>query len=106
MPGINCYSLCDALKEVRGWDLATLQRPPSVHLALTLPTSENADQFIDDLKQAVAKVKADPQKYSGGTAGLYGTASKMPASFVEESAKVFLDVMTMAAEEESASAAA
>ena len=37
---------------------------------------------------------------------LYGTASKMPASFVEESAKVFLDVMTMAAEEESASAAA
>jgi len=51
-------------------------------------------------------VRADPVKYSGGTAGLYGTASKMPASFVEESAKVFLDVMTLAAEEESAPGAA
>eukprot|EP00900_Chrysochromulina_parva_P017378 jgi/Chrpa1/25641/Chrysochromulina_OHIO_Genome00024027-RA len=30
----------------------------------------------------------------------------MPASFVEESAKVFLDVMTLAAEEESAPGAA
>jgi len=104
--GINCYSLCDALKEIRGWDLATLQRPASVHLALTLPTSANADLFIADLKEAVAMVRADPVKYSGGTAGLYGTASKMPASFVEESAKVFLDVMTLAAEEESAPGAA
>jgi len=104
--GINCYSLCDALKDIRGWDLATLQRPASVHLALTLPSSANADIFIDDLKQAVQMVRADPVKYAGGTAGLYGTASKMPASFVEESAKVFLDVMTTAAEEASSSKAA
>ena len=86
--GINCYSLCDALKDIRGWDLATLQRPASVHLALTLPTSENADVFVADLQRAVQRVRDDPAKYSGGTAGIYGTASKMPASFVEESAKV------------------
>ena len=50
--GLNCYSLADVMKELRGWDLATLQSPPAIHLALTLPTSANADDFIADLRQA------------------------------------------------------
>ena len=91
---LNCYSLCDVLKEnFGGWELATLQRPASVHLALTLPSARNAAAFIEDLKAAVATLRADPGKWSGGTAGLYGTASKLPAAFVEESAKIFLDTM-------------
>jgi len=100
--GINVYSLNDAMKDLRGWDLATLQKPASVHIALTLPTSANAHQFVADLQEAVRMVRADPAKYSGGTAGLYGSASKLPASFVEESAKVFLDTMTVAASEPTA----
>ena len=91
---LNCYSLCDVLKEnFGGWELATLQRPASVHLALTLPSARNAAAFIEDLKAAVAMLRADPENWSGGTAGLYGTASKLPAAFVEESAKIFLDTM-------------
>jgi sphinganine-1-phosphate aldolase len=92
--GINCYSLCDAMKEINGWDLATLQSPPAVHLALTLPTARNAAGFCDDLKAAIALLRSEPEKYSGGTAGLYGSASKLPASFVQESAKVYLDTMS------------
>ena len=86
------------MKDLRGWELATLQRPAAVHLALTLPSSSNAETFADDLRLAVAMVRDNPEKYSGGTAGLYGTASKLPASFVEESAKVYLDIMTIAAD--------
>ena len=44
-------------------------------------------------REAVRIVQADPKKYSGGTAGLYGTAAQMPAAFVEESAKAYLDTM-------------
>ncbi len=80
--GINCYALCDAMKDLRSWDLATLQSPPSIHLALTLPTSRNAHAFVSDLKIALQMLRDHPEKYSGGTAGLYGTASKVarPAS--------------------------
>ena len=57
--GLNCYSIADCIKEIGEWDLATLQNPPAVHLALTLPTSKNADRFISDLREAVARVRAD-----------------------------------------------
>jgi sphinganine-1-phosphate aldolase len=92
--GVNCYSLADALKEVGGWELGTLQKPAAVHLALTLPSSRNADAFIADLREAMAMLKSDPARWSGGTAGLYGTASKMPSAFIEETVKVFLDTMS------------
>ena len=92
--GVNVYSLADALKQTGGWELATLQKPASVHLALTLPSSKNAEAFVSDLKAAVALVKSEPEKWSGGTAGLYGTLSKLPPAFLEESAKVFLDTMS------------
>lgn len=95
--GVNCYSLCDALKETGGWELATLQHPPGIHLALTLPSSRNAAAFVADLEAALQLLRADPQKWSGGTAGLYGTLSKLPSAFIEDSAKVFLDTMTVCA---------
>jgi sphinganine-1-phosphate aldolase len=95
--GVNCYSLCDALKQTGDWELATLQNPPAVHLALTLPSSRNAKAFVADLEAALQLLRSDPAKWSGGTAGLYGTLSKLPSAFIEESAKVFLDTMTVCA---------
>ena len=97
--GLNCYSLCDAMKQVGGWELATLQRPSSVHFALTLGSSRHADAFLADLRTAVGLLRDDPETWAGGTAGLYGTLTKLPAAFIEESAKVFLDTLTHCAEE-------
>ena len=88
--------------QIRGWDLATLQSPAAAHLALTLPTAANADVFVSDLRLAVQMLRDQPEKYTGGTAGMYGTASKLPAGFVEESAKVYLDTMTVAADDAAA----
>ena len=86
------------MKDIRGWDIATLQHPASAHLALTLPSSKNHAQFAQDLRQAVQMVRADTSgKYSGGTAGIYGMAASLPASFIEESVKVYLDTYTKAA---------
>ena len=97
--GVNCYSLCDALKQQGEWELATLQYPPAVHFALTLTSARNAGAFIRDLAAALQLVHSDAAKWSGGTAGLYGTLSKLPPQFLEESAKVFLDTMTVCATE-------
>ncbi|EOD12764.1 hypothetical protein EMIHUDRAFT_316847 [Emiliania huxleyi CCMP1516] len=89
--GLNCYSVADCLKEIGGWELATLQNPAAVHLAVTLPTAKNATRFVDELRAAV---RSEPEKYKGGSAGLYGMASSLPTSFIEETAKVYLDTMT------------
>ena len=52
-------------------------------------------------RQAVEMVRADKSgKYSGGTAGIYGMAASLPASFIEESVKVYLDTYTKAAPSE------
>ena len=53
-----------------------------------------------DLHAAVELVQSEPEKWSGGSAGLYGTLSKLPPAFIEESAKVFLDTMSSLVEEE------
>ena len=49
------------MQEIGGWDLATLQSPPAIHLALTLPTSRKADKFISDLRLAVDAVRASSE---------------------------------------------
>ena len=98
--GVNCYSLCDALKQVGSWELATLQHPAAVHFALTLTSSGNARGFISDLTTAIGLLRSDPAKWSGGTAGLYGTLSQLPAAFLEESAKVYLDTMSVCTADE------
>lgn len=104
--GLNCYSVSDCMKEQFGWELATLQSPPGVHLATTLPSARNADKFVADLRAAVAAVRADGSgKYANGTAGLYGTVAALPAGFVEESVKVFLDVMSSTDDGQAAEAA-
>ncbi len=101
--GFTCYAVADCLASDYGWELASLQNPPAVHLALTLPTSKNADVFVDNLRSAVAKVRADPGNYAS-TAGIYGMASSLPTSFIEETVKVYLDtMMTAVSPEESAS---
>jgi sphinganine-1-phosphate aldolase len=89
---VNIYSVADVMKDRFGWELATLQNPPSVHLALTLPTAKNADLFLSNLKHSVGTVLQDPKKYSKGTAGIYGMAASLPTQLIEESVKVYLDV--------------
>ncbi|CAJ1416073.1 unnamed protein product [Effrenium voratum] len=95
--GFSCYAVADCIKQQSGWELATCQNPPSVHLALTLPTAKNADQFLEDLKAAVQTVKADPQRFNS-TAGLYGMAASLPTDFLEDAVGAYLDAMSEAHE--------
>jgi len=89
--GVNCYSVADCMKQKHDWELATLQNPPAIHLAMTKLTARNATQFLKDLKEAVAIVRADTEGKFNSTAGMYGMAAKLPSQLIEESVKVYLD---------------
>mmetsp|Transcript_100513 Transcript_100513/g.181408 ORF Transcript_100513/g.181408 Transcript_100513/m.181408 type:complete len:542 (+) Transcript_100513:474-2099(+) len=90
--GFTCYAVADCMKQISGWELSTCQYPSCVHMAVTLPNSTNADQFVEDLRAAVAEVKKEPAKFAS-TAGLYGMAASLPSSFLEDAAGAYLDTM-------------
>lgn len=95
--GFSCYAVADCLKQLSGWELATCQNPPSVHLALTLLTAKHAESFVKDVKAAVARVKESPKLYNS-TAGMYGMAATLPQGFLEDAAGAYMDAMSEAHE--------
>ncbi len=77
-PELDIYRIMDAMTE-RKWSLNGLQRPPALHLCVTLRHTRPgvAERFLADLRAAVAEVKANPHK-EGGVAPIYGMANTLP----------------------------
>ena len=75
----NIFEILDFMGE-RHWNLNGLIRPNCIHICLTnAQTKEGvAERFVEDLKEAVEKVKNNKEKKSGGMAPVYGLASSMP----------------------------
>jgi glutamate/tyrosine decarboxylase-like PLP-dependent enzyme len=53
---LNVYEIGDELT-LRGWHMDRQQFPPSLHLTVTHAHAQVADQFLEDLKEAVAQAK-------------------------------------------------
>lgn len=75
--GANTYALADRL-EVRGWTVDRQQRPASIHLTVTANHASVVDDYLADLRAALAEVRADPSLAKSGTAPMYGMAAKLP----------------------------
>jgi glutamate/tyrosine decarboxylase-like PLP-dependent enzyme len=77
-PGLDVYRVNDAMT-ARGWALNPLHRPAAVHLCVTLRHTQPgvAERFVDDLREAIAFVKANPTA-EGGMAPVYGMANSLP----------------------------
>ncbi len=75
---LDIYRVMDFMSS-RGWSLNPLQKPPSVHICVTLRHAQPgvAARFIEDLRAAVDHVKANPQQ-EGGMAPVYGMAATIP----------------------------
>ncbi len=72
-----------------------MQRPPAVHIAVTLRHTEPgvAERFIADLQAGVAHVQANPQE-GGGMAPVYGMAGSMPLrGVVSDLLKRYIDLL-------------
>lgn len=79
----------------KGWGLNGLHSPPAVHLCVTLRHTQPgvAEQFIVDLKEAIAYVKANPDAPSG-VGPIYGMASAVELrGMVSDLLKMYMDLL-------------
>lgn len=91
---INIYEVLDQMTQ-RKWNLNGLHKPSCFHIALTLRHTQPgvAERFVQDLKDSVAHVKANPGN-RGGMAPVYGMASSLPfRGMVNDILKKYLDAV-------------
>jgi sphinganine-1-phosphate aldolase len=101
---LNVYDIADAMS-AKGWHLNSLQNPPAIHVAVTLPIVKAWERFMADLevvveaereKERVRQVegKGAKGKAMGDSAALYGVAGSLPnKSVVVDLATSFLDIL-------------
>jgi len=75
--GFSTYAVGDYL-EGKNWHIDRLQYPESLHLILNPGHGEIVDQWLADLRDAVAHVKAHPDAAFEGSAPMYGLIAKAP----------------------------
>jgi glutamate/tyrosine decarboxylase-like PLP-dependent enzyme len=59
-PDIHIFAVADKLAE-KGWGVDRQSEPPSIHLTVTGKHLETLDEYVADLKEAAAEVKANPE---------------------------------------------
>ena len=101
---LDIYDIADAMS-AKGWDLNSLQTPPAIHVAVTLPIVEVWEKLVADLEAVVESEKEKERvrvvegkgakgKSLGDSAALYGVAGSLPnKSVVTQLAGGFLDTL-------------
>ncbi len=91
---VNIYQVLDQMAQ-HGWRLNALQRPAGLHLAVTIRHTQPgvAETFLNDLREAVAYVKAHPEA-KGEMAPIYGMANSLPfRGVIDEVLRRYLDAL-------------
>jgi glutamate/tyrosine decarboxylase-like PLP-dependent enzyme len=75
---IDVYRVLDEMTK-RGWHLNGLQKPPAVHLCVTLRHTQPGvvEQFLEALRESVRAARDLPAS-KDGMAPVYGLASSLP----------------------------
>lgn len=101
---LDIYDIADAMSG-KGWHLNSLQNPPAIHVAVTLPIVKVWEKLVEDLiavvegekekeRVRIVKGKGAKGKSLGDSAALYGVAGSLPnKSVVVELASGFLDTL-------------
>lgn len=101
---LNIYDIADGMGS-KGWHLNSLQNPPAVHIAVTLPITKAWERLVSDLEAVVederekerarlVEGKTPKGKAMGDQAALYGVAGSLPnKSVVVDLATGFLDIL-------------
>ncbi len=77
LPGLSIYAVADRL-QAKGWHIDRQQRPESLHAMVSPHHGPIVDEFLRDLREAVAQVKARPGAGHKGQAALYGMMAQIP----------------------------
>jgi sphinganine-1-phosphate aldolase len=91
--GLDIYQVMENMGH-RGWSLNGLQRPPAVHIAVTLRHTQPGvtGRFLADLASSVEEVRANPG-VSTGMAPVYGMAGTLPPGVMHELLTGYLDML-------------
>ncbi|KAJ5986474.1 pyridoxal phosphate-dependent transferase [Penicillium sp. IBT 35674x] len=100
---IETYDIADAM-DARGWHLNSLQSPPAIHCAFTIPTAEAVDSLISDLIEVITEISLRTEErkesgeqsvhQSGKSAVLYGVGGSIAdMNAVSQFAEGFLDTL-------------
>jgi sphinganine-1-phosphate aldolase len=76
-PDVNIYAVGDQM-DAKGWQINRLQNPDGLHAMITAQHLDVVADYLRDLKEAVATVKAHPELAQAGSAATYGMLSHIP----------------------------
>ncbi len=76
-PKLNIYKLAAKLKEKR-WHIDAQHRPPSLHMTVSPFHEKIVEDFLRDLKEAVAEVGQSSADDASGMAAIYGLMDTLP----------------------------
>ena len=76
-PDVNIYAVGDQM-DAKGWQINRLQNPDGLHAMITAQHLDVMDDYLRDLKESVATVKAHPELAQAGSAATYGMMSHIP----------------------------
>ncbi|WP_439135080.1 pyridoxal phosphate-dependent decarboxylase family protein [Pseudomaricurvus sp.] len=76
-PEVNIYAVGDQMDK-KGWQVNRNQKPAGLHAMVTAHHLNVVDQYLTDLKECVAIVKANPELAEQGGAATYGMMAHIP----------------------------
>ncbi len=91
---LNIYQVMDQMGQ-KGWSLNGLHKPACVHICVTLRHTRAgvAQRFLENLKESVEFVKANPDE-KGEMAPVYGMAATIPfRGLVEDMMEKYIDLL-------------
>jgi len=102
----DIFVVADFLEE-KGWMVDRQQNPDSIHLTVTPTNLAVIDQYIEDLKAAVAYAKIHPEAAARGNAALYGLMARIPfRGMVEKNVRqIFVEMYRSGSQPEATSSA-
>ena len=90
---VDLYAVADQLA-TKGWDVGRQQHQPSIHLTVNANNAPVVDEYLSDLRGAVATVKANPELKKSGEAAMYGMMAKVPVrGLVKHSVRKVMETM-------------
>jgi sphinganine-1-phosphate aldolase len=90
---VDMYEVLEQMNK-RGWSLNGLQKPPAIHICLTLRHTVPGvtERFLRDLRESVGEARG--KKAGGGKTAMYGMAATFPdRRLVKEALNVYLDTL-------------
>ena len=91
--GLDIYAIADQMSH-KGWDVGRQQNPASIHLTVNARNADVIDEYISDLREAAAVVRAQPHLKKEGEAAMYGMMAKVPVrGLVKHSVRKVMESM-------------